>query len=106
MSCSFIYVLFTLFFIGVVNHSSSSHNFGSDGEGGNVSSDEVLTPSVMMRNHAHKLASKRLSLPGNVQLPSYILQTSPKGDLPLSRRMRRASLVSLMWCCFGIELCI
>ena len=50
----------------------------------------------MREPHSIKQASKRLSLPGNMLLPSLQLtqQTSPTNEQQMSRRMRRASLVS------------
>ena len=52
----------------------------------------------MREPHSIKQASKRLSLPGNMLLPSLQLtqQTSPTNEQQMSRRMRRASLVSIV----------
>ncbi|CAK8689458.1 cyclin-dependent kinase 17-like [Clavelina lepadiformis] len=80
---------------GVANEDGGILGIGSDGEGENVSSDEVLTPTVTLRNNklSQSQVSKRLSLPANVQLPDYFLERiSPSLEQPMSRRLRRASL--------------
>lgn len=83
---------------GIGHENSGAIGIGSDGEGEYVSSDEVLTPTVKLRNHQNhpKLANKRMSLPANMQMPPLVLRTSspPSGDQPMTRRLRRASLVS------------
>ena len=86
-----------LILIGVANEDGGILGIGSDGEGENVSSDEVLTPTVTLRNNklSQSQVSKRLSLPANVQLPDYFLERiSPSLEQPMSRRLRRASLVN------------
>ena len=55
---------------------------------------------VTMRGPIPKQSSKRLSLPGNVllQQTSLLLQTtSSSSDQPMSRRLRRASLVGSLF---------
>nr|XP_006014269.1 PREDICTED: cyclin-dependent kinase 16-like [Latimeria chalumnae] len=81
---------------------------GSDGESdqaSGTSSDEVQSPVRMrMRNHAMRKIStedinKRLSLPADIRLPEGYLEkfamNSPPFDKPLSRRLRRVSLVRM-----------
>uniref|UniRef100_H2Z2I9 cyclin-dependent kinase n=1 Tax=Ciona savignyi TaxID=51511 RepID=H2Z2I9_CIOSA len=82
---------------GVIDEKSNGVlGIGSDGEGGNISSDDLHTPTVTLRNNRklnELLMTKRLSLPANVQIPSLALQKfSPSVDKPMSRRLRRASL--------------
>uniref|UniRef100_A0A3B3UPM5 Cyclin dependent kinase 17 n=1 Tax=Poecilia latipinna TaxID=48699 RepID=A0A3B3UPM5_9TELE len=80
---------------------------GSDGESdqaSGTSSDEVQSPTgVCLRNRIHRRISmedlnKRLSLPADIRIPDGYLEklqlSSPPFDQPLSRRSRRASLVS------------
>uniref|UniRef100_A0A672J4K8 cyclin-dependent kinase n=1 Tax=Salarias fasciatus TaxID=181472 RepID=A0A672J4K8_SALFA len=80
---------------------------GSDGESdqaSGTSSDEVQSPTgVCLRNRVHRRISmedlnKRLSLPADIRIPDGYLEklqlSSPPFDQPLSRRSRRASLVS------------
>uniref|UniRef100_A0A3P8WVB7 mitogen-activated protein kinase n=1 Tax=Cynoglossus semilaevis TaxID=244447 RepID=A0A3P8WVB7_CYNSE len=84
---------------------------GSDGESdqaSGTSSDEVQSPvRVRMRNNHHRRISnedinKRLSLPADIRLPEGYLEkfamNSPPFDKPMSRRLRRASLVSVCVC--------
>uniref|UniRef100_A0A673B8Z1 cyclin-dependent kinase n=1 Tax=Sphaeramia orbicularis TaxID=375764 RepID=A0A673B8Z1_9TELE len=81
---------------------------GSDGESdqaSGTSSDEVQSPTgVCLRNRVHRRISmedlnKRLSLPADIRIPDGYLEklqlSSPPFDQPLSRRSRRASLVSV-----------
>lgn len=71
------------------------NGIGSDGESENISSDELLTPTVVMRNHNfnQQMMSKRMSLPANVHIPqACISRCSPTTSQPMSRRLRRASL--------------
>nr|XP_005995595.1 PREDICTED: cyclin-dependent kinase 17 [Latimeria chalumnae] len=81
---------------------------GSDGESdqaSGTSSDEVQSPTgVCLRNRVHRRISmedlnKRLSLPADIRIPDGYLEklqiNSPPFDQPMSRRSRRASLVSL-----------
>nr|CAB3229411.1 cyclin-dependent kinase 18 [Phallusia mammillata] len=78
---------------GIGHENSGIVGIGSDGEGENASSDELHTPTVMMRHLNHpKLNNKRLSLPANVQIPNLFLANSPPGDQRMTRRLRRASL--------------
>uniref|UniRef100_F6Z4N3 cyclin-dependent kinase n=1 Tax=Ciona intestinalis TaxID=7719 RepID=F6Z4N3_CIOIN len=69
---------------------------GSDGEGGNTSSDGLPTPTVTLRNNKKlndQLMSKRLSLPATVPFgPPLFQRFSPSFEQPMSRRLRRASL--------------
>ena len=80
---------------------------GSDGESdqaSGTSSDEVQSPTgVCLRNRIHRRISmedlnKRLSLPADIRIPDGYLEklqiNSPPFDQPMSRRSRRASLVS------------
>uniref|UniRef100_A0A8B9THL2 Cyclin dependent kinase 17 n=1 Tax=Anas platyrhynchos TaxID=8839 RepID=A0A8B9THL2_ANAPL len=82
---------------------------GSDGESdqaSGTSSDEVQSPTgVCLRNRIHRRISmedlnKRLSLPADIRIPDGYLEklqiNSPPFDQPMSRRSRRASLVSVM----------
>ncbi|KAG6921908.1 cyclin dependent kinase 16 [Chelydra serpentina] len=79
---------------------------GSDGESdqaSGTSSDEVQSPVRVRMRHssARKISSedinKRLSLPADIRLPEGCLEklalNSPLFDQPLSRRLRRVSLV-------------
>ncbi|KTG45408.1 hypothetical protein cypCar_00018051 [Cyprinus carpio] len=80
---------------------------GSDGESdqaSGTSSDEVQSPTgVCLRTRSHRRISmedlnKRLSLPADIRIPDGYLEklqlSSPPFDQPLSRRLRRASLLS------------
>lgn len=77
--------------------SGARRPIGSDGESENVSSDELLTPTVVMRNRrdfSQQMMNKRMSLPANVHIPqSCMNRFSPTATTqPMSRRLRRASL--------------
>lgn len=84
-------------FIGIVHTDAAVFGIGSDGEAENISSDEIHTPTVTLRNtnlHQQQF-KKRMSLPANTQIPSYFLEKFSNNyeQQPMSRRLRRASLV-------------
>ena len=77
---------------------------GSDGEGGNTSSEDLQTSNLNVRSSVvrrqvipqqfrNRHAEKRMSLP-STQAPFFLNNrfSSPQVNQPLSRRMRRASL--------------
>jgi len=63
----------------------------------NCAFEEVPAISVVMRtNYTRKQATKRLSLPSNINLPASFLRKHPiNGETPMTRRLRRASMVRL-----------
>lgn len=86
-----------MYLVSKPEENTHVNGIGSDGESENISSDELLTPTVVMRNHNfnQQMMSKRMSLPANVHIPqACISRCSPTTSQPMSRRLRRASLVS------------
>ncbi|KPP74426.1 cyclin-dependent kinase 17-like, partial [Scleropages formosus] len=89
---------------GIVHENVKMGSDGESDQASGTSSDEVQSPvRVRMRNSSHRRISnedinKRLSLPADIRLPEGYLEkfamNSPPFDKPMSRRLRRASLVS------------
>ncbi|XP_024915032.1 cyclin-dependent kinase 16-like isoform X1 [Cynoglossus semilaevis] len=94
--------------IGIVHENIKMGSDGESDQASGTSSDEVQSPvRVRMRNNHHRRISnedinKRLSLPADIRLPEGYLEkfamNSPPFDKPMSRRLRRASLVSVCVC--------
>ncbi|MCJ8735145.1 hypothetical protein PDJAM_G00243490 [Pangasius djambal] len=90
--------------LGIVHENVKMGSDGESDQASGTSSDEVQSPvRVRMRNnHSRRICNedinKRLSLPVDIRLPEGYLEkfamNSPPFDKPLSRRLRRASLVS------------
>ncbi|XP_024915033.1 cyclin-dependent kinase 17-like isoform X2 [Cynoglossus semilaevis] len=94
--------------LGIVHENIKMGSDGESDQASGTSSDEVQSPvRVRMRNNHHRRISnedinKRLSLPADIRLPEGYLEkfamNSPPFDKPMSRRLRRASLVSVCVC--------
>ncbi|XP_053092053.1 cyclin-dependent kinase 16-like [Pangasianodon hypophthalmus] len=99
-----IVILCVCVFEGIVHENVKMRSDGESDQASGTSSDEVQSPvRVRMRNnHSRRICNedinKRLSLPVDIRLPEGYLEkfamNSPPFDKPLSRRLRRASLVS------------
>jgi len=87
-----------------VRENSGLVGIGSDGEGGNTSSEDLQTSNLNVRSSVvrrqvipqqlrNRHTEKRMSLP-STQAPFFLNNrfSSPQVNQPLSRRMRRASL--------------
>ena len=77
---------------GDVNHSalSKDHN----GENNNAFEEAPSLPVVMRPGYARKQAHKRFSLPANINLPpSFLRKHSINAESPMTRRLRRKSMV-------------
>uniref|UniRef100_A0A8C4WUL3 cyclin-dependent kinase n=1 Tax=Eptatretus burgeri TaxID=7764 RepID=A0A8C4WUL3_EPTBU len=88
--------------LGILHENLKMGSDGESDQASGTSSDEVQSPvHVRMRNHQNRQISaedvnKRLSLPMDIRLPEGYLEklqlNSPSFDVPMSRRLRRASL--------------